>query len=403
MKQNANNKDAMKQENRRNVLSIVSQQPISRADIAKKTLLSQATITGIVDELLSEGILLEIGKDNSQPSIGRKPIILGINPTWGYIVGIAIEREFICIGILTIDGKVIGKTAQIGYAPTAETTLDVVANEANRLMGANGVNPKMVIGVGAIAPGPLDITNGRTLEIAGLNKSWHYLNLRDELEKRLTYKTFVQHNSVALMLSESRIRENIPHDNMALYFLSSGLGFSLMINRQIYAGTKNQGCEIGHSSVDINGRLCDCGNRGCLELYASITAIMKDVSYTRKDIVSWEHLVDLAYENDRFCIETVRYMSQYLTQSILDINNILNLDAIIITGMGMYRGDMLLGFIKDEFQRKTVYDKNSNLIIKGSETKKDFELAAAGAVVINQLFNGTLYTDIYESRTMTIG
>jgi len=401
MTKNANNKDAMRQENRRNVLSIVSRQQVSRADIAKETLLSQSTITSIVDELLAEKILLETGKDVSQSSMGRKPIMLGINPAWGYIIGIVIDREIIRIGILSIAGKVIGKTTQIGYAPTADATLDLIASEANYLMSVNGVNPKMVVGVGAIAPGPLDIINGRTLLIARFDESWHFYNLRDELEKRFPYKAFVQHNSVALMLRESRISENMQYNNMALYYLSTGIGFSLMINGQIYAGTKNQGCEIGHSSVEINGRLCDCGNRGCLELYAAITAIMKDVGYTRRDITSWEHLVDLAHENDRFCIETLRYMAQHLTQSILDMNNILNLDAVIFVGRVMYRGEMLLGFIKDGFQGKTVYEKNRSLVIKSSEIVKDIELAAAGAVVIDQLFNGTLYADIHTSQVNT--
>jgi predicted NBD/HSP70 family sugar kinase len=385
----ANNKERMKAENRRLVLRLLHAASLSRAELSKNTHLTQAAISVIVEELMAEGIVFECGKAE-QAQLGRKPVKLEINPRWGYMLGISIDHDGFELGIMDINGNIIGQAVSLPYISSPQEALDTICSHAMNLISVTPIDEKRIIGLGAIAPGPVDTKNGIILNAPGFD-SWHYLNLRQELARRLPYRVFIQHNANALARAEYSFGIGKHYKSFALLAINAGIGLGMMLNERIYTGLNGMGCEIGHTSVDINGRLCTCGSRGCLEAYASTAAVLYDVNRYRKDIHTWKDFMDCVAAGDPLCRRMLDMQAGYLAHAIINLNNLLELETVIITGLALYRGELLVDLIQNRVSGSLLSNQANPLLIQLSPLKENSTVIAAGAVVTDRLYKHDLY------------
>ncbi len=386
----AGNKEGMKQENRRQILYLISRRPISRAELARETGLTQSAVGNIMNELLAENIVMEAGKQDDA-AFGRKPIAITLNPSWGAVVCISIDHEGFEVGLTDLSGRISGQKISLPCGDPEPDVLDEIAAAAETLIRQAQVSN--VIGVGVIVPGPVDGEAGRILNPPGF-PSWHNFSVREELERRLPYRVFVKHNAHALAKAEARFGAGIKYGSFALLMINSGIGLGLMLNHQIYTGAGGLGCEIGHTSVDINGRPCVCGSRGCLELYSSTSAVLYDAQRQRPDITDWKDFVDKAWDGDSFCENLMDDQTRYLAHSIINLNNLLELDAVVIAGLGAYRGELLMGKMKNYVEKCVLSKGTRNLCFEKSSLAENALISAASTVVTDRLFEGDLYSII---------
>ena len=177
------NKSVMRNENRRAILQLLHTESLSRAQLSKRSKLTQAAVSSIVEKLIADGIVIEVGKAEQTQS-GRKPIMLEINPDWGCAIGINIDHDGFDVGLLDIKGNLISQPIALPYCDDVQVALDEICRAANTLIDKNKNKALRIIGVGAIVPGPVDAQKGQILNPPGFH-AWHYLNLKDELSKRL--------------------------------------------------------------------------------------------------------------------------------------------------------------------------------------------------------------------------
>lgn len=395
MKYNVN-KETMKIENRRQILSLLYRQPMSRTALARETGLTQSAIGIIVGAFINEGIVVELGK-RDDGALGRKPITLDINAGWGVVICISIDREGFEIGLTDLKGVILSEIMRIPYEDKVPAALDKIALGAKSLVERNGVPSERVIGAGVVVPGPVDAYGGRILNPPAFDP-WHGLYIRDELEKRLCHRVFVQHNAGALAIAEYRFLREKGYNSFALLAINAGIGLGLILNGKAYTGASGLGCEIGHTSVDINGRRCACGNRGCLELYASTAAVLYDARRQSPEIEGWKLLVDKAWDGDGLCLELLDNQARYLAHSVINLNNLLELDAVVIAGLGAYRGALLLDKIRRQVQRRLLSKGVRRLRFEKTCIADHAMILAAGTVVTERLFEGGLYNEVVLHR-----
>lgn len=396
MDRHANNKESMKRENRRLVMQLLHGAVLSRAELSKKTHLTQAAISSIVEELISEGIIFESGKV-AKTQTGRRPITLEINAQWGYVLGISIDHDGVEMGVLDLNGQIVGEPINLPYADDVPQALDAIAAAGLRLIEERQVDVKKIIGVGAITPGPVDAKNGQILNPPGFD-SWHGLLLRDELEKRLPYRVFVQHNANAIARAEYSFGFGKQYESFAELIINTGIGMGLMLKNSVYSGANGLGCELGHTSIDIHGRHCACGNRGCLEMYASTSAVLYDVRRLRKDINTWQEFMDACDAGDTFCLRLLDDQAAYLAHALINLNNLLELDAVILTGLVLYRGEMLAERIEKHVAEVSLNKDIHALRICLSPLTEHLPIIAAGAVVTDRLFRHDLFLDLKKEN-----
>ena len=396
MKREMTHRQAMKFENQRRLLSLLYQQPTSRISLARKTGLTQASVSIIADDLIRDGIVAETNQTVDEAGKGRKPTLLDINRNWGYIIGISIDRDGIDIGLVNLRGEIIDRFGRFSPLPDYSASLDAVARKVKALLARH--REKRIIGAGVAVPGPFDEQCGRMLNPPGFYKEWHSLNLRQELQNRLDLPFIIEHNSIAMAKAEKCFGEKNKYANFILINVNAGLGAGLVLNHAVYSGPNGYGGEFGHTSIDINGRLCSCGNRGCIEQYASLSALLYSVQRVRPDIAAWEQLVDLAYEGDELCNRFLEEEAQYLAHAIVNQSNLLGLEAAIIAGRITYRPHRLISLIREKINSSHLTQLYRPLYVGAASVKDNPYISSGAAIVIDRFFNGELYVSLCHGR-----
>lgn len=401
MKDSLTHRQTMKLENQRILLSLIHQHPLSRSALAAQTGLTQASVSLIVDDLMQEGILLSTEKAAEDAGLGRKPILLDINESWGFALGLSIDRDGVDIGLVTLKGRVLDAVDRFPADRDYTACLDRIAVEAERLLERNRPLRGRLIALGAAVPGPFDAESGKILNPPGFFEDWYGLNLREELTRRFSCPVFIEHNSVAFAKAELCAGAAGGCSNFLLLNINAGLGAGLVLGGRVYTGNNGYGGEFGHTSIDMHGRPCSCGNRGCLEQYASISAMLYDVQRLRPDIRSWEQLVDSAYDGDPLCVRFLEDEAEYLAHAIVSVSNLLGLEAVIFTGKIRYRSALLLDRVRDKIQRTTLTQNYRPVTIAPSSIQDHPHVVSGAAVVIDRVFHQALF--YHETRRRLCG
>ena len=389
MKEIAKNSDYMKKQNRLNTINIIRKREVSRADLSRKTGLTRSAITLIVNTLIEEGIVCETSI--GQADYGRKPIHLDINGDRFYTIGLDISRDHCYLGAINFKGKLICKEAvSIEAAQDAQEALDIISDHIANIQRMPELKGEL-LGLGISVPGPIDIKNGTILNPPKFNK-WHHVEIVKYLQRTFDFPIFLNNNAIAQTLVEKNYGIGTSYHNYLVIMINAGIGSGIIINDKLYRGVDGFGNEIGHITVDINGPKCDCGNFGCLELYAGLSAVVNDNK--RFGFTSWPQIVDQAIEGDEKCQGIIKREALYLSTAIVTCLNMLELEAVIIKGDIGYRPELLLKSIQDFVWSRTITrdfrDKTPIQIVPMIE---DHEIIAAASIVVEQFYKGEITSE----------
>ncbi|MBZ4665560.1 ROK family transcriptional regulator [Mahella sp.] len=385
MKNAARNSQYMKMSNRRRILNIIRKQKIFRAELARQTGLTRAAVTNIIDELKQEGIVIE--REIGEADYGRKPVMLDINEDRYYAFGLYLSRAGCSLGIVNLKGGVvIRKQIDISHISSADDALTIIAAETESCIAETGIDRDRILGVGISAPGPLDSAAGIILDPPNFD-IWKGIKISERLREKTNMKVSLENNSSALALAEKDYGIGKDFGSFMLMVVDTGIGAGIIIDDKLYKGVGGFGGEVGHISIDINGRRCNCGNKGCLETYASIPAVLKDVSRVCKNISTWEAVVDRAIDGDPFCKSVIERESAYLAAGIVNVLNLLELEAVVLTGYIRYKPEILIANIRDIVNAASITRGIRDKKIYISSLPEDIDIVSAASLIINEFYS----------------
>lgn len=255
----------VKLSNRSAILKLLNDQgAMSRKDIAMELGLTPATVTLICTELISAGVLCEMGELEEQKRAGRKKVLVGINYQYRYVLSISIEAAVTCVAISDLKGRCLGmRTLTTDGTKEPEEFLKMIVNEGKALMWEQGVSRDMVLGVGVSVPGPVKRKTGVSQHAYRI---WSEpVPIGDILRKYMEYPVIVENNVKAFAEAELIYGNGREQENMLFIKWGPGVGSAIIIHNRIYDSQNSKTAEIGHYIVEKNGKLCRCGRRGCLE------------------------------------------------------------------------------------------------------------------------------------------
>jgi len=384
MKSKTGNSAIMKQNNKQAIINIIRKNSISRAELSRVTGLTRAAITMIVDKLMDEGIVVETGV--VEANYGRKPIILDLNPEYTYAIGLDISRSGCRAGIINIKGKALIDNEINIFGLNSKDALKHIVNEINSLIAISGVNPSKISGLGVSAPGPINVSSGTIINPPDFYV-WHNVSVTSFLQSKFPFKVYLENNSIALALAEKYFGEGKYFNTYIVLVVNTGVGSGIILNDNLYRGVDGLGGEIGHISVDINGTKCSCGNIGCLEVYASIPAILKEAAVYDPNLKKWEDIVDKAIKSDKLCKAIIEREARYLSTGIVSSVNILEPEAVILTGFINYKPQMLTENIKLYTENYAMTRSLHKLNILNSKIIANSEIISAASIVVDKFFN----------------
>ncbi|MFD8915687.1 ROK family protein [Streptomyces sp. NPDC059575] len=238
---------------------------ISRLELAERTGLTPQAVSKITARLRDEGFAAEAGR---RASTGGKPrTVLRLVPEAGHAVGVHLDRDELRTVLLDLNGNVVGERyGTVGLGGGADAVLDLVAAEVTALVagalgGSSPADASTLLGVGVALPGPLDHVRGVLHRVTGFPE-WAGFPLRDALAERLGVPVVVDKDTNAAALGLAAAGEG---GSFAYLHLGTGLGAGLVIGGRVHRGVRTGAGEFGHQVLQLDGPLCPCGDRGCVE------------------------------------------------------------------------------------------------------------------------------------------
>lgn len=376
--------------NKRLILkTIYNAEEISRAEVARITGLSRATVSDTVSELKEEGLVIEIGQG---PSTGGKPpILLRIADDSRYLIGVDLADSEFCGAGMNLRGIIKNKIT----LPIKDTDGEVALSTLYQLleMLIESADSK-ILGIGIGTPGLIDSQRGIVRN--AVNLDWHNLPLKEILEKRYNLPVYIANDCQLAALAECTFGESNNIQNLILIKISRGTGAGIVLNRKIHYGDYFGAGEIGHVTVVENGDLCRCGNHGCLETLTSARAIVKsaraifieDKESKLHDFVKSPDEIDMnviykAFEaGDKEIQKLISVVGHYLGIAVSNLVSSLNIKNIVISGAVSRFGDALINPIKEEMMRRTLKALARETNISISRLGSDIVILGAGALLL---------------------
>jgi len=208
--------------------------PIARAEVARRIGLSPSTVTGITAELINKDLVFE--KDMGDSSGGRRPILLAINPSGGYVIGIKLT-ETQAIGALTdLEATVIVKRTDNLHEHNPEMVVEQLSFLVSKLLQMAGLPKKKLLGVGVGLAGIVDSEQGTLRQSPFFG--WRDLPLGEMLQKRVRVPVYVDNDVNTLTLAEMWFGGGQGIDSFLIVTVGRGIGLGIVVNGQFYRGVK---------------------------------------------------------------------------------------------------------------------------------------------------------------------
>lgn len=263
----------MKKINKSIVLELLRKaSPLSRAEVAKTTGLTKATVSTLVAELMEENLLYEIGTGES--SGGRKPVLLVFRQDAGYAIGVDLGVRDIHAVLTDLKGTIVHETrSSLRGMDTPEQVLGRLKDCLRRLMNKAPASPYGVVGIGVGVPG---ITDDKGTVLFAPNLGWRNVPLQSLLEAEFKVPVIIDNEANAGAVGEKEFGIGRDASNLIYISVGIGIGSGIILKDELYRGASGYSGEMGHVTVHVDGRPCRCGNVGCWELYASEQAILAE-------------------------------------------------------------------------------------------------------------------------------
>jgi len=375
----------LKQRNQAAILNLLTQQRLSRADIGRALGLTRASVGEHIDHLMEAGLVYERGI--GQIKRGRSPVLLDVVAGFGFFAGIYLSRGTCRFGLVDMKGGVIANgNVSDAHGMDANTVLETAAEGILSLIKECCLVPEKLVSVGFSAPGPIDVKEGIILTPPGFSQ-WHGIAVAERLRGILHQSVTIESNAASQAEAELRFGHGKRCKNFLMLLVdSSGIGGSVVIDGRRVTSMAGFGGEIGHASIVLDGRLCACGNSGCLERYAGISEILRDCFSPQDGMSSWQQIVDCAEKNNARCIEAIEREAHYLAAAIVSYVNVLEPQAIILGGDLLYKPELLTASLNKALSARAIMRSVHNIDVLPSAQKTGHHILSAVAPAFNRYY-----------------
>lgn len=332
---------------------VIDHEPISRADIAHTTGLNKATVSSLINELLEEQLVYESGAGES--SGGRRPVILHFNRIAGYSIGIDIGVNYILCVLTNLKGEIVIEKSQ----PIIDSSYHAVIQNVKIMIHAiMDEMPNSKYGIVGIAIGVPGIVDKEGTVLLAPNLGWKSINIKEEIEAEFNVPVCIENEANAGAYGEKQFGAGQDCQNILYVSAGIGIGVGIIINGELYKGQSGFSGEIGHMIININGKPCRCGSKGCWEVYASENALL---SMTNNKDATLESLIQSADDKDENTIRLFEQIGYYLGYGINNIINSFNPGMVIIGNRLAMAQKWIEAPIRETIESCTLSFNQSNL------------------------------------------
>jgi predicted NBD/HSP70 family sugar kinase len=317
---------------------IIKHGVISRSELSRITKLALPSVMRIVEGLMGENLVKEVGKGDSTG--GRKPGLITLNKEALYIIGVEIAIKTTMV-LTDLGGNIIDKweSPQMAYV-SPEEMLEKINENIEILISKHNIRRERLAGIGIGTPGS-NFKHIKDIENSIL-KGWEKIDVKAWFESKTDLPVFIDNVARTRTLSELWFGIGKSIKSFVYVFVDQGVGCGIVNNNTIHEGFSSVAGEFGHSIIEYHGRECYCGNQGCIEMYVSAGAITNGVVKAlgvSDGTFRFNNVIELEEEPK---VQKVLYDSaKILAAGVANLINIFNPQVSYLEALSQLRADTL--------------------------------------------------------------
>ncbi|MHB8961789.1 MAG: ROK family protein [Saccharofermentanales bacterium] len=396
MKNKGKNITNVRDDNRSLILKLVcTGQCATRIELSRRTGLSKMTVSNIVADLI-EGRWLIDGELFSNDSVGRNPVILLPDNESRRVIGVYISRDKVTVSSITLQARIhASHEFLLSKGCTEEIIMDGIEQAIDRLFCEEGRD--VFAGIGVACIGPLDIARGVLLsphDFYGIEN----VAIKQILQSRTGLPVILDNDMNAAALAELLYGHGAGCSNFIYLGITHGVGSGIVLNGSLYSGARGFGGEIGHISIDYEGPLCGCGNRGCLEVYSSMPTLLQRVIREsvkstesplngRRDIC-FSDVVMAAEAGDGIASGIMEDFCSKVSTALLGAIHLLNPEKIFIGHESAQGGAVFVRWLEKELNARSLFKEYSPVKVEISAFGDASPVIGSGVLFLESFFSG---------------
>ncbi|QDP41795.1 ROK family transcriptional regulator [Radiobacillus deserti] len=377
--------------------------PISRADIAKETSLTPPTVGSIVKELIEQGIVMESQQGESQG--GRKPTMLVINREEFFVIGMDAGPKTVDCLVTNLAGeRKCDFSLELEEELSNEAFLSVLIKGVEQMLATVNKPKEKIIGIGVAMHGVVDVQNGIGKYAPNLHLT--DIPIKEVLEDHFDLTVKVENDARAMALGESWFGGWDDTKSMLAVNIGRGIGGGIVLDGTLLHGEHDIAGEIGHMTLDLYGRPCECGSNGCFQTLASGPSIEQKVQAALQngeeslildlvegkiEDITGEIIYEAAVNGDAFAIRTWTEVGMYIGVACTNLIHTVNPSRIVLGG-GVANAKP---FLKDSIQ-KTI--QNRGLTKEAKQTEVEFSRLGKAASSLGAI--ALLLVELFQPEMM---
>lgn len=379
--------------NRNIVLNLIKQHgAVSRAQLAELTPLAAPTISEIVAALIEEGLIVETETVISERR-GPRPVLLALNRDGAYAVGVMLRSDGASFVVTDLLGTVCQR-AVISTSPneSPRAMLAQVAATVRQIVADAALPWSKICGLGVAVTGVVDSASGvcRDAYILG----WNDVPVGELLHAQLGIPVYVDNDTRTLTVAEQHFGLGQNRQDFVLVTIGRGIGIGAVIGGELLRGHRDVGAEFGHLTMALDGPVCPCGKRGCLEAFASDVGLVQRAHAAQ--LAEAATTIEILTEQARTTPAVQQLFTDagtFLGIAIAHLINLLGPELVVLTGEGLRAGDLLLQPLMETLPRCVFGTRLSQTEIAVKPWDATWEPWARGAasLVLDQLLRLPLY------------
>ncbi len=369
---------------------------MSAAQIARHTGLARSTISTAVNELKAGHVVVEIERDGGfRSGAGRPGIVLTLNPQVGTCIGIHLGYDDVRFAVADLAHSFIAeRDIVVGIDYEAKDVVLALRSSVDRVYREHGLSLSSVVGLGVSVSGP--VRSDGVLHRGGILPKWAGINIRELFAPVFDVPVVVDNESNCAALAEMKWGAARGETDFVLFKMDVGVGGAIVSNGKLVKGRAGSAGEFGHVSLQPDGDLCRCGNRGCLELYASFVKPLEQLSRVNKRPMTIADSIALAEAGDAGALRMIADVGHFGGRGLAMIGTIINPPLILVGGRLALADQLLLQPMRRAYDQHVLLpsaelDSDSRTTIRvGKFPERDSLLGAVGLVLDQALIENSL-------------
>lgn len=365
--------ETLKKVNRSVILNLIRKnKEISRIDLAEQTKLSPTTVSAITSELIEKKLVTElrVGESNG----GRRPVMMGLNPQAAYALAIRLTPNGAVYALVDVSCNIVSIKECISNIDSESAAEQILHEIINTVKNEFSQQVEKILGIGVSIPGVIDYNNGCVVYSSSLHL--RNFNVVEAVNKVMETDVIIFKDTDVLALGEQHFGIGEGRKDFAYILVENGVGMSYVNSGKLFR-LPYGGLELGHITVDLNGQICRCGNKGCLGTIVSEIPALKRLNELVENgaqteikhisLLKLKDIVDYSNREDEAAMMVLKEQAELLGVACANVINLFNPELIIIGGPITNCNWNMLEIIKASTAKRALNPYNSKVKVEFSK------------------------------------